>query len=65
MLSMSMFGWGGCEIIAYQDASDDYRHRYLDKVKSLQMIINRAAGTFICSSTLSHSDQYVPRGDTW
>lgn len=61
---MSFFGWGVGDIIAisrlaikvytaYKDAPDDYRH-ISDEVKSLQIIINKAA-LYFDSTTLSNN----------
>ena len=69
------FGWGVGDIIAisglatkvytaYKDAPDDYRH-ISDEVKSLQIIINKAAGHFestILNTNTRQEGQEVLKG---
>ena len=64
---MSMFGWGVGDIIAmsrlavkvytaYRDAPDDYKH-ISDEVKSLQILIDKAAPYFKSTSLNNNSRQ--------
>ena len=64
---MSMFGWGVGDIIAisglavqvytaYRDAPDDYKH-ISNEVKSLQILIDKAAPYFRGATTLSNNSR--------